>query len=361
MADWIPGINVGNAFKQVGSFIGLAPKGDYDVLSGTTTSNRPGQVQRTGGFDITSGSNLNPGSTSVAGGGGSAPTGGGTVGETSFALGDATGSPTGGAALPVLNQAAINNTQIALDQLPGLLEAALAAEATRYNNLISGFNTQEQTQRGTYDKSTTTNQQNYDANYMDSIRAGIKGMGNLFNLLRGTGAAGGTAQDLVRDTVAGVTSNDIRMGADTRTANQTALDSALSNFLTELQGKRTSADDTRENNERAIRRDNATQMQDLYSKMAGYYSEGGRTAEATDYMNRAGALTPQIAQNSAAQVTGYDSTPVVVQAPELTAFAAPTVPNAAVAPANGQVGSGIFTMNNRKKEQEAPLAVPTGV
>lgn len=55
MADWIPGINVGNAFRQVGSFVGLAPKGDYDVLDNYTNSNRAGQQQINALPDVTSG------------------------------------------------------------------------------------------------------------------------------------------------------------------------------------------------------------------------------------------------------------------------------------------------------------------
>jgi hypothetical protein len=55
MADWIPGINVGNAFKQVGSVVGLAPKGDYDVLDSYTNSNRAGQQQVEWLPDVTSG------------------------------------------------------------------------------------------------------------------------------------------------------------------------------------------------------------------------------------------------------------------------------------------------------------------
>ena len=285
---------------------------------------------------------------------------GGTGGQV---LGDSTvttAPASGGAALPALNQAAINNTQVAIDQLPALLRAALEAEATRYGNLTRAFNDQETNQRGVYDESTTTNQQNYDANYMDSIRAGIKGLGGLMNILRGTGAAGGTAQDLVRDTVGGITSADIRTGADTQKANQTALDSSLSQFLTELKGKRQNAEDTRVNNERAINRDNLSQMQDLYSKMAGYYSDAGRTGEATNFMNRAGGLTPQIAQNSMAKQSAYDTTPVAVKAPTLTAFAEPTQPDVAVAPESGQVGTGIFTMNRKKEQVQQPVALPVG-
>jgi hypothetical protein len=55
MADWIPGINVGNAVRQVGSVVGLAPKGDYDVLDSYTNSNRAGQTQVNWLPDVTSG------------------------------------------------------------------------------------------------------------------------------------------------------------------------------------------------------------------------------------------------------------------------------------------------------------------
>lgn len=266
-------------------------------------------------------------------------------------------APTGGtvAAPKVLNQGAIDNTQATIDQLPGLLQAALEAEAQRYRNAISGFDTQEQQQRGTYDKSTTTNQLNYDSNFMDSIRAGVKGLGGLFNILRGTGAAGGSVEGDVRDIVGETTAKDIRTGADTRDENQGALDSTLSTFLTDLGLKRKQNEDVRVNNERAIRRDNSTTLQDLYSKMAGFYGDADRTAEANAWLARAGGLTPEIAQNSRTQVSNYDSTPVAIKAPELTAFAAPSQPNAIAAPSDGQVGSGIFAISDRRRER-TPVA-----
>lgn len=271
----------------------------------------------------------------------SAPTGGG-----------------GGAAAPVLNRVGIDNTQRTIDQIPGLLEAALAAERQRYNNTVGEFNSQEAGQRDTYGKSTVTNQQNYDANFMDSIRAGIKGLGGLMTLLRGTGAAGGTAEDMARDTVGGVTANDIRTGADTQKENQTALDSSLSSFLTELQRKRRANDDVLVNNERAVRRDTNTQLQDLFGKMAGYYGEAGMEPQRNDWMNRAGALTPEIAANSRTQVSAYDTTPVSVKAPELTAFAGPTQPNVLAGESDGRVGSGIFTISDqRRRREQAPVGV----
>lgn len=344
--DLIPGVNVGNAIKQV------VTGQDQDIFSGITNSNRPGQIQINSLPDY----GVRP---TFNGGGGNSPQNPTNPGNTGV-QGDSTSAPSGAAALPALNQAAINNTQITLDQLPAILSAALAAEGTRYGNLTRGFADQEAGQRKTYDESTTTNQQNYDSNYMDSIRGGIKGMGGLLGILRGTGAAGGTAEDLVRDAVGGVTANDIRTGSDTLKTNQTNLDGVLSSFLTELKGKRQSADDTFTNNQRAIQRDNTSQMQDLLTKMAGYYSDGGRNGEATNFLNRAGALTPQIAQNSMAKQSAYDTTPVAVQAPQLSAFQAPTTPDSTVTPNANELGAGIFTLNRKKEQVETPVALPVG-
>lgn len=42
--DLIPGINVGAALAQLGSYVGLAPQGDYDIFDSVTLSDRQGQV-----------------------------------------------------------------------------------------------------------------------------------------------------------------------------------------------------------------------------------------------------------------------------------------------------------------------------
>ena len=269
-----------------------------------------------------------------------------------------TSAPTGGgsAAPKVLDQAAVNNTQRAIDQIPGLLEAALADERQNYNNTVNDFNSQETGQRKTYDESSTTNQKNYDQNFMASILAGIKGLGGLMSILRGTGAGGGTAEEMARDTVGGVTATDIREGADTRNENQTALDASLSTFLTDLGRKRRANEDTFTNNERSIRRDSNTSLQDLFGKMAGYYGDADRTAERENYMRMAGDLTPSIAADSQRRVSAYDTTPVNVKAPELSAFADPTQPSV-VAANPGQVGSGIFTISDRRRREQAPAGV----
>jgi hypothetical protein len=81
-------------------------------------------------------------------------------------------------------------------------------------------------------------------------------------------------------------------------------------------------------------------------------------------MNRAGNLTSDIAANSKTQVSPYDNTPVVVHAPNLTAFTAPTQPSVVTAPNDGQVGSGIFTIqppDSKRKTDTTPAPALAGV
>jgi len=255
---------------------------------------------------------------------------------------------TTGTTAKVFNQAAANNTQGTIDAIPGILQSLLGTEATKYQNTQNEFNTQEKTQKDQYDQSSTTNMQNYDGNMMDSVRAGVRGLSNLMGLLRGTGVEG-----QAKNLVGAQTAQDIRTGLDTRNENQTQVDTSLSSFLTELARKRKEADDTKVNNERALKREYDSQLQDLYGKMAGFYSDVNNTGEATNWMNRAGALTPSIAANSGVQVSPYDAAPVQVKAPEISAFAAPKDQAIGYSQGGGQLGSGIFSLGEQRRKKDA--------
>lgn len=245
---------------------------------------------------------------------------------------------------PPLNTGAIANTNASLAELPGILARAIEANNQEYQNAQSGFNAQETQQRGQYDKSTTQNQQNYDSNLMAALHAGAIGLRGLLSILRGTGAEG-WANQAVRDT----TNSDIQTGRDTQQSNQTSLDNSLSTFLTDLADKRHQNDVTHQNNEFAARESNATQMQDLYQKLAGYYASAGDTANANKFMAKAGSFTPQIAQYGTAPVSRYDTTPVAVQAPDITAFSGPTQQNVTATPSSGGAGNGIFSIGDARK------------
>lgn len=245
---------------------------------------------------------------------------------------------------PVLNQAAVDNTQGSIDALAGILQRALDAENQKYTDAETLFNEQQAGEQGRYDKGTETNQLNYDSNLMASLRAGAKGLGGLLSILRGTGAEG-WANDAVRDT----TSSDIRTGLDNRNENQTSLDNGIGSFLGELAGKRRDNEATRQNNEFAHRGNNASEAQRLYKEMAGFYSDAEDTGNATRLMNKAGEYTPEVAKYSVAPVRGYDASPVKVQAAPVTAFGGAAEQNVNY-DGGSNPNNGIFTINNTRKK-----------
>ena len=321
--------NNGNVYTRVAGQDGVKDYGSYDALKhlSSNTSGIAGLDYVTNGLDQIN----NPSKKTTA---------------------PNQNNRSGGQTHAPLNQAAVNNTQTSIDALPGILQQALDSEAQKYNNTNAQFDEQQRQQQGQYDASTVTNNQNYDKNLMAAIRAGSQGLGGLLSILRGTGAGGGTAEDWARNAVQGATANDISTGLDTQKENQTSLDSSLSSFLTELKGKRQENQDTYENNQRAARSENNTQLQKLLTQMAGYYGDAGDQGNYNSYMERAGALTPTIAADSGARVSAYDTSPVAVKAAPISAFADPTRQSVSSSETSGptQIGTGIFTLGDKRKE-----------
>lgn len=251
-----------------------------------------------------------------------------------------------------LNQAGIDATNQTLGSLGQILADALSNAQTGFNNAENQFNTQEASQRKTYDESTLRNQQNYDANLGAAVRAGSKGLSGLMSALRGGGGAGNDyARNWIQNTVADTTANDIREGYNTFDENRRATDSALSTFLTDLEGRRRENRDTLENNQRAARLYDAQQKQGLYQKLADLYGDVGNTGESARYLGLAGGQAGNIASNMGSKVSAYNSAPIEVKSPDMIAFANPETQS--MSASENARGSGIFSMlDPRRREKE---------
>lgn len=265
------------------------------------------------------------------------------------------GSGSGGST-PTFDQAAFNASQGSLDALGGILNEALANADRGYRNSKSAFDAQEALERKNYDEDTTSNMSNYDANLMASIRAGSSGLQGLQAALRGGGASGNQfAQNWAKDTVGNTTANDIREGYNTFDENRRERDSSLSNFLTQLQGKRRENEDTLENNRRAAYQENAENSQRITQDMARLLGDANRSAERDEYTRRAAAYTPTIASNSNAMVREYNQTPVQVESADITAFSAPEKQN--MTATDNRSAQGIFSMNDPRRRRTAEAEV----
>ena len=283
------------------------------------------------------------------------PVSGGTTSSSPSGAPSGGGSGGGGG---VFNQAAVDATNASLGSLGTILAQALASAETGYNNANSQFNSQEKLQREQYDEGTLGNMKNYDSNLAASLRAGRSGLSGLMAALRGGGGGGNQfARDWVQNTVADTTSNDIREGFGTYDENRSELDNSINTFLTELKGKRQQNEDTLENNRRAARLYDAEQRQNLFQKLAELYSTGGRTGEASNYLAQAGAQAPVIASNMGSQVSAYDTAPIEVDSPDITAFESPEKQSMTATDSKSGRGSGIFSLTDpRRKERREALA-----
>lgn len=252
-----------------------------------------------------------------------------------------------------LNQGAVDATNASLASLDTILANALANAQRGYKNAVGTMNQQEQSQRKSYDEGTLSNMQNYDANLGASLRAGRSGLSGLMAALRGGGGAGNDfARDWVQNTVADTAANDIREGYNTFDENKRGLDTTLSTFLTELGRKRQENEDTLVNNRRAANLYDAQQKQSLNQTLSELYGKAGMFDQASDFMGRAGSQAGRIAENSGARVSAYNTKPVEVESPDITAFAAPEERSMTASP--DRTSSGIFSiLDPRRREREA--------
>jgi hypothetical protein len=240
-----------------------------------------------------------------------------------------------------------------MDSLQTILANALSSARTGYDNATRQLSQQEKQEQGRYDASSLTNMQNYDSNTAAALRAGRSGLSGLMAALRGGGGGGNDfARDWAQNTVGDTASTDIREGFNTFDENRRAADDSLSTFLATLRDKRAENEDSLVNNERAARLYDAQQRQSLLQTLAGLYSDGGRDAEAAAFLGRAGAQAPTIAENMGARVSKYDTTPIQVKSPNITAFAPPEERAMGATPTEDR---GIFSLLDprRRRDEQA--------
>lgn len=248
------------------------------------------------------------------------------------------------------NQAGVDATNASIASLDTVLANALASAQTGYDNNRRLMNQQEASTKAAYDADTLRNQQNYDSNLGAAIRAGSIGLQGLMSALRGGGGSGNQfARDWVQNTVADTTSNDIREGYNTFDENKRGLDSAQTTFINELGRRRAENEDTLANNRRAANLYDAQQRQSLLQTLSGLYGEAGRLGEANSIMGQSAAQAPRIAENIGAQVSAYNTAPIKVESPDMTAFAAPEQQSMS---ASSKQDTGVFSINDPRRRRE---------
>lgn len=277
------------------------------------------------------------------------PSDAGQGGDGSTVTGQLIGGGGGGSQYAPLNQAAIDAINSSMGQLGTLRDQQLAEEQGKYDNLIKRYQDEAVQNQQKYDTDLLTTNQNHAKNLMQSLYAGSGGLQSLLSILRGQGAGQGTARDLVFDTVGSQTARDIASGDQTRNENASALDNFLNTFLSQDRNRRDEAEQTRRNNENAIRANELTQRQGFYNKLADIYGDAGNTSQAQRYAADAIGLNPDITRLSNRGVAQYTPVESTVQAPNLGSYSGPTQSGVSASGGQGGLGSGVFTLGDFRR------------
>lgn len=304
MADFIPGINVGNIFRQMGDW-----GGDYDIFDnasfdggvrdkGTAATIKDGkyvpaqQGAAKPGYDATG--------RKVSGGGENTQTGGA---NDPIPSGGGAGAGAGGAAGPVRDLAAEGFYQSGIDQTQNLINTLPGREQTALQALIESFMRGRERQ----DVSLRDNESDYiktsdklvreNANRKSQIDNNVRGnITALQRLLGSRGAGSSSASQLVVPQAAAAEGTSQRAEAtQTFVDNKDATDTNWKRYKREWDQAKLDSEADLENNKRDVQGQFAEQgiaarqkLQELQTNLAS--ARGGDRAA----INAATALTSQI-------------------------------------------------------------------
>lgn len=359
--DKIPGVNVGNAAKQAGSYVGLAPKADYDVFGGVTLSGREGQRDlMPGGYTGGGGSypTYNPNSGSLI-----AQLGTGNTGYTGATTSvDTWGNPTGSAAAQAAAQQAAQQSQAysiyegqANDALARALKAFNDSRANvggQYDTRINELGSQRSQTEANVNQQRTQNQQQLQSSRNAIRDSSSQGLRSLLAALGAQGAGGSSAAMFLAPEAVNSMATAQRAGAgQTFGENAQQIDTSWNNFLNNWSNEKKKVEDWRTNTERQTQSDYDNTAKTLNDILGGIRN---RIQPAEAFGSQIAGIAGSI-PNTIAQARTYTGETPVYNAANLSSYQLAQGPAAQVANTGG-VDSNMPWLNtilNREKERKS--------
>jgi len=197
------------------------------------------------------------------------------------------------------SQAALGNTQKAIDSLGTELNVGYGNIDAETNSIRSRYDREAQTNEGDYNTQTVNNNQSLLKNKQNALQAAAQGARGLRSTLASIGALGGTGQVLANRAVTNSANQDLGEASETAAGNARTLDTAIGKFRDEDKIRRDELETQRKNNRTALEGRVEAKRQGFLQKMAELFNEIGDSGRATDYLNRAGDMNNTIAQKTA--------------------------------------------------------------
>lgn len=228
------------------------------------------------------------------------------VNPTGQVQGATTTAPSGGGTTAkVLNQGAVNATQQAIDSLGVEQDTGYRNIDDSFNSLLSRYGKEAERNEADYNEQTETNTKNLTKNKQNALVAAAQGRRGLRGTLASLGALSGDGAVLADRAVTQGANQDIGEAADSFATNAGTLDKAIGRFREEDKDRRAEAETTKMNQRTALEGSIAAKRQNFFQKMAELYGGADRTAEANDFLGKAGALNNEIASKTRVASTAF--------------------------------------------------------
>lgn len=212
-----------------------------------------------------------------------------------------TGGTGGGTPAKVMNTAAANATQQAIDSLAIEQSTGNKNIDDSTNAVLDKYGREAQKAEADYGDQTVTNDTNLQKNKQNAMVSAAQGRRGLRGTLASIGALSGDGVKLADRAVTEGANQDIGEATDTAATNATTLKKAKDNFDEEDKQRRAEAETARVNQKTALEGSVLSKRQQYLQKLAEIFSEGGNTGRAGELLNEAGSLNGQIASKTAVQ------------------------------------------------------------
>lgn len=267
-----------------------------------------------------------------------------------------TTSGDGGSTKPVLNQAAIDNTQKAISSLDTELGVGYKNIDDDFGSIIGRYDQERNRTRGEYEEEGVSNTNDLQRNKQNALVSGAQGLRGLRGVLASIGALSGDGSSLANRAVTAEANQDIGGATETAANNAVALDKAWGRFDEEDQDRRREAETNKVNNRTALEGEVAGKRQSFFQKIAELYGEAGNTGEATNWLNKAGDLNNEIATKRARVATPFTAKTAAFTPGELENYLAGagdmTVEVAPSTPGGGPGGPSTVLAGRGREDEE---------
>lgn len=294
--NWVPGVNVRNIGRQLGSYVGLAPKQDYDIFDNFTISNRPGQTQLLPG----GGNRSTPVDNEPAPG---VPHLDDYTAPWRVAQREQQAAAQAEAQRQAAIQAQANPLLQALSGLDTTLSNNLKGVRDTYDQQMREYNDRFARDRANWEENVATNEGGLQSQRQNKMLSGARLSQGLNSILASMGALNGTGQFLANQAVEGITNRGLGEATETFQANARNINSAWEEAEQEARNREERAKQIRADQEANVRADILGKRQQILSQLGQLY--GPDTAEGARYLGQAGSLYGQIAQTTRPNVAQY--------------------------------------------------------